>query len=854
MDAILKFPDIDGSMLALVGGKAANLGVLTRAGLPVPPGFCVTTEAYRAITAGLGDVTDAAAARKHILDATIPAGLARAVVAALSETLPETLSGGPVAVRSSATAEDLPYASFAGQQDTFLNVTGPEAVLDAVRRCWASLWTDRAVAYRESNGIDHRAVSLAVVVQRMVDARTAGVLFTADPVTGRRRRAVVDAAPGLGESVVSGAVNPDHFLIDPDSGRVLERRIGDKRLAVRPLPDGGVVHEAADAGAEPCLTDDELRELATLGARVEELYGVPQDLEWAFDQAGTLWLTQARPITTLFPLPAGHRGEGLRAYFCFSVAQGVLRPFTPMGMAAARAVSAGVSGLFGFPVAAPLAGAPAFAEAGGRLFVDLTGVLRSRVGRAIVPRVFDVMEARSARLLRGLFDDPRLGVTRRSVWPFVRRLAAIMVRHRLPVTFVRALADPAGAERRVRRQADAHLSRLAPPPGASLTERVDHVARTLIREVVPIAPRVFPVAAAALPMLLLAARLLKGRAAPGELQTVLRGAPRNVTTEMDLALWALARRLREDPEVAARFLAEPPELLAREPLPAPVRAFLDEYGHRAVAEIDLGLPRWSEDPTQVIGMLANYLRLEDPALAPDVLFAKGAAEAEAMVEELAGRVGGLRGRVVRFALGRARELVGVRELPKFLIVRIFAALRAQLLDVGRELAGRGLLDAPGDVFFLTLAEAKSGRDLRGRVAVRRERHERELRRRHVPRLLLSDGTEPEAVASGQPAEGALTGSPASPGQVTGVARVVLDPVGARLEPGEILVCPSTDPGWTPLFLTAGGLVMEMGGSNSHGAVVAREYGIPAVVGVAHAVERLRTGQTVTVDGTAGTVA
>ncbi|RSN13997.1 phosphoenolpyruvate synthase [Nonomuraea sp. WAC 01424] len=846
MDAILKFPDIDGSMLAPAGGKAVNLGVLTRAGLPVPPGFCVTTEAYRAITAGLGDVTDPAVARKHILDATIPAALARAVV--------EALPGGPVAVRSSATAEDLPYASFAGQQDTFLNVVGPEAVLDAVRRCWASLWTDRAVAYRESNGIDHRTVSLAVVVQRMVESRTAGVMFTANPVTGRRRQAVIDAAPGLGESVVSGAVNPDHFVVDPDSGPVLERRPGDKLLAVRPVPGGGVVHERAAASGEPCLTDGELRELAALGARVEELYGAPQDLEWAFDQAGKLWLTQARPITTLFPVPGGHRGEGLRAYFCFSVAQGVFRPFTPMGLAAARAVSAGVSGLFGFPVAAPLAGAPAFAAAGGRLFIDVTGVLRSRVGRAVVPRVFDVMEARSARVLRGLFDDPRLSVTRRSVWPFARRVAAITLRHGVPVTFVRALADPAGAERRVRRQADAHLARLAPPTGASLTERVDHVARALIGQVVPIAPRAFPVAAAAVPMLLLAARLLKGRVAPGELQTVLRGAPRNVTTEMDLALWALAQRLRRDPAVAARFLSEPPARLAREPLPAPVRDFLDEYGHRAVAEIDLGLPRWSEDPTHVIGMLANYLRLEDPALAPDVLFARGVAEAEAMIEELAGRVGGLRGRVVRFALGRARELVGVRELPKFLIVRIFAALRAQLLDVGRELVGRGLLDASGDVFFLTLAEAKSGQDLRGRVAERREVHERELRRRHVPRVLLSDGTEPEAVASGGAAEGALTGSPASPGAVTGVARVVLDPVGAHLEPGEILVCPSTDPGWTPLFLTAGGLVMEMGGSNSHGAVVAREYGIPAVVGVPHAVERIRTGQTVTVDGTAGTVA
>ncbi|MFI6601966.1 PEP/pyruvate-binding domain-containing protein [Nonomuraea sp. NPDC050536] len=237
MDVILKFADIDGSMLDRVGGKAANLGVLTRAGLPVPDGFCVATDAYRMVAHGI-DVTDAATARKQILETEIPEALKTAITA--------ELDGAPVAVRSSATAEDLPDASFAGQQDTYLNVIGPAEVLDAVRRCWASLWTDRAYAYRASNGIDHRTVSLAVVVQRMVQSETAGVMFTANPVTGTRRRAVIDAAPGLGEAVVSGAVNPDHFEVDLDSGRILARHLGDKRLAVRSLPGGGVEHVNGD--------------------------------------------------------------------------------------------------------------------------------------------------------------------------------------------------------------------------------------------------------------------------------------------------------------------------------------------------------------------------------------------------------------------------------------------------------------------------------------------------------------------------------------------------------------------------------------------------------------------------------
>jgi pyruvate,water dikinase len=231
-----------------------------------------------------------------------------------------------------------------------------------------------------------------------------------------------------------------------------------------------------------------------------------------------------------------------------------------------------------------------------------------------------------------------------------------------------------------------------------------------------------------------------------------------------------------------------------------------------------------------------------------------------MIDTLSNRArrrGRLRGWLVRFALGRARALAGIRELPKFYVVTVLAAARRELSIVGHELAARGCVAQADDIFFLDLAEAReglAGRDLRRHVAVRRDAYELELRRKHVPRVLLSDGTEPEAQnLSGAAPDGALTGTPASSGSVTGIARVVLDPVGARLQPGEILVAPSTDPGWTPLFLVAGGLVMEMGGANSHGAVVAREYGIPAVVGVGDATQHIVSGQRITVDGGAGTV-
>ena len=878
--------------LAEVGGKAANLGELLRAGLPVPAGFCLTTQAYRRATEGAGldavheslaaaspeDLPGLAAmaadARDLVLAADVPADVVQAVSEAYAALGPDVL----VAVRSSATAEDLPFASFAGQQDTFLNVVGIEAVLAAVRQCWASLWTDRAVSYRASHGISPAAVSLAVVVQRMVDAATAGVLFTANPVTGRRHEAVIDASPGLGEAVVSGAVNPDHFVIDSATRRILERRIGSKAVAIRPLPGGGTERVIQpDAGTRPCIDDSGLLALELLGRRAEVHFGAPQDLEWGIDDGGAAWLTQSRPITTLYPLPERrHDPGGTRVYLCFSLAQGLTRPLTPMGLAGFRLIASSVARAAHFEVPVPHDGPSPYAAAGQRLFFDLTPVLRNGVGRALVPRVFDVMEARSAAVLRSLFDDPRFSVTSRSPWRLLRHVVPVAARAKVPESLLRALVRPEAALRRAERFGERFRAALVVPAGSTAVQRLDHVERILGRELFPVVPNILPLPALGFALLAAAGRLLGTGAGPGALQPVLRGLPHNVTTEMDLALWQLAEAIRADDGAAAVFEGAGsdadavPELARRyraRELPAVVQSglagFLGRYGHRAVAEIDLGVPRWSEDPAHILGVLANYLRLEDPGLAPDRQFSKAAGDAEAQVQRLAaaaGQRGRLRAALVRAALKRTRMFAGLRELPKYHIVEALAAVRAQLQAIGTELAAAGRIADADDIFFLDLVEARealAGRTLHAVVEVRREDYARELGRRHIPRVLLSDGTEPEAQrsrASGTGADaGVLNGTPASAGTVTAAARVILDPQGARLEPGEILVAPSTDPGWTPLFLTAGGLVMEMGGPNSHGAVVAREYGIPAVVGVPDATTLIATGQRITVDGGEGTV-
>jgi phosphohistidine swiveling domain-containing protein len=432
----------------------------------------------------------------------------------------------------------------------------------------------------------------------------------------------------------------------------------------------------------------------------------------------------------------------------------------------------------------------------------------------------------------------------------------------------RALLWPERELRRARRYQDRLAARLVLPLPATAARRLQHTEDIMATTINGLIQATLPAPSVGYLMLAAARRLLRGIAKPRELEAVLRGLPHNVTTMMDLELWNLTVSLGRDPESRRVFMELKPDGLASRykagMLPAAAQSglqeFLAKYGHRAVAEIDLGMPRWSEEPDHILGMISNYLRVDDPEQTPDRQFARAADHAEARIGDLvarAGSAGRLRGRLVSLCLRRTRQLAGLREFPKFCIILVLAEMHRQLREVGAELVRNGVIDAAGDVFFLDFDELRvglRGADLKGIVTRRRRLYDVELRRRRVPRLLLSDGTDVEAAAKPLPAAGDhLTGTPASAGTATGKVRVIMDPVGARLEPGEILVAPSTDPGWTPLFMTAGALVMEMGGVISHGAVVAREYGIPAVVGVADATTRLRDGQSITVDGASGTV-
>ena len=718
----------------------------------------------------------------------------------------------PVAVRSSATAEDLAYASFAGQQDTYLNIVGADALIDAIRRCWASLWTDRAVSYRTANGIDHRRVTLAVVVQRMVDAAAAGVMFTANPVTGTRHETVIDASPGLGEAVVSGAVNPDHFVVDTRSGAILQRRLGDKRIMIKSVAGGGTEEVALDDRSDAaCLTDDQLAALVDLGRRVQDHYGSPQDTEWAIDDDGKAWLTQARPITTLYPLPTSEL-PGTRIFMCLTLAQGLTRPITPMGLASFRLIGASLARAAGRPLSDPRSGPSLMRTVGQRLFLDLTPVISNAFGRRLVITVFGVMEARASAVLRTLADDPRFPIRSRSPLAVAGPVIKVAVlRAKVPLRLLTALVRPSAAPKVIARVERRLRASMTLPANATPEERLDLAENRLGTEVFLLMPTVFAYPAAGLLLVTRARKLLGDLAQPGELQTVLRGLPNNVTTEMDLELWQLTQQIRADHDSAQAFGdGSTAELTARyrnRTLPPAaqrgITAFLRRYGHRAVAEIDLGMPRWADDPSHIIGVIANYLRLEDPDLAPEIQFKRGEVAAESMIDDLvqrAARHSRPKARLINFALRRARQLVGLRESPKYLLIVALGMLRDHLGKVGEALVERRAIDVADDIYFLDYAEARrglQGESMRTAVAERREAYAAELRRRHIPRLLLSDGTELEAVAGadraarrgdGRQPRVARHGDRTGPGR----ARPGGSPSGARRDPGRAVDRPGLD--------------------------------------------------------------
>jgi rifampicin phosphotransferase len=804
----------------LAGGKGANLGELMQAGFPVPDGFIVSTEAYATAVeqAGLAAVIvdglaagDSATIRAAFESVTIPKELAASIIAAYAD-----LGDGPVAVRSSATAEDLAEAAFAGQQDTYLNVVGETALLDAVRRCWGSLWTERAIAYRRRQQIHSENLRIAVVVQQMVDAELAGVMFTANPVTGERDEVVIDASPGLGEAVVSGLVSPDHYVLD-GKDQVKQRTPGRREVVIRSAPDGGVIHSSEAGSGAAILPDSVLAELASLGRSVATHFARPQDIEWAYAN-GRIWLVQARPMTAMPPPPLKlsrtQRMLALQLMDYMSV-----RPY-PLDMSAW--VKPGI-GLMVERMLAEIVG----------VRVDIAEALPERDGVVerfvpLVPRPTRATPYALARLPRRIrrYDPAR--------WTDDRRF----------VSFEQGMHQLASLD----------------PKTLSWKEllQVCRRAVTLTDLITDLRVDYLPGMGFALLRLWTVLRLLGSSNKFG----LLTAAGRTRTDDANRALEELARQVRTDPALRKTFQELDSAAVAAQ-LDSDARLagfrkslgdFLDEYGHRETLSIMMmTTPTWADDPTPALGLIKLFLEER-----PQTTAAEPSTEAERrLLDHRFLRSPRRRAAVLR-ALEAARQGIAFREDTHFYATRAFPILRRMLLEAGRRLAEAEVLPEAEDVFHLRLEEleALSGPEhLTAADADRirtsaRDRAGRRAELAGAPMLVIASQLDSAAAAK----DALVTGVPASHGRASGPVRVIREPAEfAAMRSGDVLVCPYTNPAWTPLFQRAAAVVVDSGSIGSHAAIVAREYGIPAVMGTVTGTAVLSDGQQITVDGDTGLV-
>lgn len=830
---VVDLQDLDRTQVSVVGGKGARLGELFGIeGISVPAGVCVTTRAFTrvlehapGIDSRLGELSRLRPDDReaiHALSAEIRSALESVAIpdevnSEITGELARIGEGDAFAVRSSATTEDSSTASFAGQYDSFLGVTGAESIRRHVSLCWASLFTERAVTYRLRNAFDHRTVTMAVVVQRMVLPHAAGVLFTADPVASNRKVAVVEATRGLAEALVSGRVNADVY------------RVRDGVLAGRDVQD------------RPVLSDAQVTRLVDLGRRIEAHFGEPQDIEWCLSD-NRFWFVQARPITTLFPIPETADGEN-HVFVSVGHQQMMTDPMKPLGLS-----------FWQMTTPRPMR------EAGGRLFVDITAALGSSAGRAGLMHLLGRSDPLTGDAMQTLLDRgdfiPPVSDGDPAVPP-------------APETVTPSAADPGIVTELISRTQASIAALQEEIPAKSGPELLDFILTDLqeLRRIL-FDPGSHGVIMAGMEATWwLNERLEAWLGEKNAADTLTQAVAHNVTSEMGLALLDVADVIRPNPEVVSLLRRVEDEGFLEELAGVPggadardaIMAYLDAYGMRCVGEIDITRPRWSERPSTLVPAILGNVDHFAPGEATRRL-ERGRRESARKEGELLERLRGLpdgerKAGETQAMIDRVRAFSGFREYPKYGMVSRYFVYKQALMAEAERLVEAGVLGAAEDIFYLRFEELHDvvrTRHADARLIQDRMEAFRGYRALRPPRVFTSDG---EIIAgryrrTGVP-PGALVGLPVSTGVVEGRARVILDLGQAELEPGDILVTAFTDPSWAPLFIGAAGLVTEVGGLMTHGAVIAREYGLPAVVSVERATALIDDGQRIRVHGTDG---
>ncbi|CJC14002.1 phosphoenolpyruvate synthase [Streptococcus pneumoniae] len=839
-----------------------NLGELSNIqGIQVPEGFCVTTVGYEQVIGKngafqtllnqlamlkieerdrIGEISKQI--REVIMAVEIPVDVVESVAHYLSHFGDEHA----YAVRSSATAEDLPYASFAGQQDTYLNVIGKENILQHIKKCWASLFTDRAVIYRMQNGFDHNQVSICVVIQKMVFPEASGILFTADPITSNRKVLSIDASFGLGEALVSGLVSADNYKVKEDE--IVEKVIATKKLAIYGRKEGGTERKkiAPNQQKFQTLTEQQILQLARIGRQIEAYFGCPQDIEWCLVD-DTIYIVQSRPITTLYPIPEVNDGEN-HVYISVGHQQMMTDAMKPLGLS-----------FFLLTTSAPMC------KAGGRLFVDATQRLASPASRDYLintlgksdPLIRDALTTVIERenFIKLLSDDEKEKDLSKNVPPASSQ--------QQPEN------DPEIVTNLIK---NSELSIEELKRNMQTKSGVD-VLDFILEDIQQLKKVLFNSQSIAIIMAGMNAsswineKMEQWLGEKNAADVLSQSVQHNITSEMGLALLDVADVIRPYPEVIAylqhveddSFLDELIQFKGGEKVRDAIDAFLNKYGMRCSGEIDITKTRWSEQPATIIPMILNHIRDFEYG-ASKRKFEEGLQEALKKEKELLERLqhlpdGEQKVEETKRMIRNIRNFIGYREYPKYGMIHRYFIYKQALLKEAEKLVQNNVLDEIEDIYYLTfeeLHEVVRTNKLDYKIIHKQKNAYKLYEKLTPPRVITSDGE----IITGKykrenlPAE-AIVGLPVSSGVVEGRARVILNMEDANLEDGDILVTAFTDPGWTPLFVSIKGLVTEVGGLMTHGAVIAREYGLPAVVGVENATKLIKDGQRIRVHGTEG---
>ncbi len=859
MKFIKELKDIRKKDFNLAGGKGTNLGEMIHAGLEIPPGFVLLTPAYEMyvkknkLQVRIDDLISGLDLNNHealdqaseaigqlFMAVDLPGEIKREI-----ELAYEVLGNRPVAIRSSATAEDLPGTSFAGQYDTYLNITGIENVYENIKKCFASLWNDRALAYRIKNKVPHAGLAHGVVVQLLAAGDRAGILFTSNPVNNRDDEILINASWGLGEAVVSGEVSPDQWSIKYANGEIVERYIAKKEVMTVRTRDGVKTENVPTHLQEkPVLSHAEIKELASVARKCEAYFGEPQDMEWVI-MDNKLYLVQARPITSLYPVDDLRKSdqERLKMYMCFNlIGQQVNEPFTPLGIEYWRLTNSAYTYYF-YNQKKRILDPPFVKDFGGRMYLEMSHLLSKKMYQKKLPNSLSIKDPLAGKILEQFIEKNQSTLSSQSSafkisYGFMKWGMSMLKPYKLGkkdlnLAKEKCISEGENYTAKLQLRADNALK---------LEEKLKLIEATTL-EVMDLSFKQMMYCTYALNAVEKADKEVKKLFGDRfDLEAIRHAIDNNPTTEMGMALQKLAmhfQKINKKPHVNDKNF----------------KSFLKAYGHRSTTEIDMGFERWDENPAYILELINSYID-SDSARENYDSFIDKRKKAETVIDALYQAMEKKKGKSAAEKIKKIymtyRTTAGLRERPKFDMVKSMQILRYMMLKEGDKLVKEGQLESKYDICFLRFKELRAGKNLRALAAQAKEDYEKYKKQVKVPRFVTNTGEcfySPKEKLS----KNSINGIAVSAGTYEGRVKVVFEPKGADLKKGEILVTRSTNPAWTPLFLNAGALIMETGGPIAHGSIVAREYGIPAVVGVTDATSRLKDGQLIRVNGESGIV-